>query len=271
MVVRLELGQASGGTVIVKALRAGRLRKALERHLEGARAARAAGLAAAEVLTVEPPSAAFYQAQLVGERLPVAITSAASFSRLGAALARFQTAGPGAELEQHGVEAELEVLDSLAAKAMQLRGCLPAGWETARAIGGAALEAVRDFSAVRTHRDLHDGQLLRHADTVGLLDFDLLCLADGALDPANLLAHLELRGLQGVAEPGAVQACAEAFRSGYGRVGDAELERRLVAWSAATFLRLALVYHLRPPYSHLGPTLVERGLARLREVRHGNR
>ena len=49
------------------------------------------------------------------------------------------------------------------------------------------------------------------------------------------------------------------------------LDGGLAAWRAAALLRLALVYHLRPPYARLGPGLVERAQTWLREVRRGAR
>ncbi|MDU8943182.1 phosphotransferase [Ovoidimarina sediminis] len=44
------------------------------------------------------------------------------------------------------------------------------------------------------HRDLHEKQILIAQGIAGLLDFDTLSLADPALDPGNLLAHLFLAG-----------------------------------------------------------------------------
>ncbi|WP_425307577.1 phosphotransferase [Ammonicoccus fulvus] len=47
--------------------------------------------------------------------------------------------------------------------------------------------------AVLTHRDVHDGQaLVNGAATPVLIDWDTACWADPCIDPANLLAHLDL-------------------------------------------------------------------------------
>jgi len=271
MVVRVRRSDLPQGSAVVKALRAGRMRQALERHVEGSRAARAASLAAPEVLAVEPESASFTLSWLGDARVVVSGDRAEAFARLGRALSRFQSEEAGPELAAHGVDAELDVLQELAAKAIKLRGALPSGWERAQATVERALRASAGAASVRTHRDLHDGQLLERDGTLALLDFDLLCRADEALDPANLLAHLELRALQGLTDAAGARACAEAFRAGYGRADDRDRERRLSVWGAASALRLALVYHLRPPYAQLGPVLVGRALARLAEERHGIR
>jgi hypothetical protein len=266
MVVLVERAEAPGGKAVLKGLRAGRFRTALERQLEGSRVGRAVGLAVPDVLAMEPERSAFALTWKGETTVPVAAKSAQHFVRLGAAIARFQRAEGSAELATHGVDDELTVLDELAAKSVRLRGALPPDWEHARQRVELALRSTPPRPSVQTHRDLHDGQLLDVAGDVALLDFDLLCRADEALDPANLLAHLELRHLQGLADSAGALACAQAFRVGYGREGEAELAQRMRAWQAVSLLRLALVYHLRPPYAHLSRVLVERALTHLLEA-----
>jgi hypothetical protein len=271
MVVRVQRPEAPERFTVLRGLRSGRFRQALERHMEGGRAARASGLVAAEVLDEDPETASFAMSWLGDVRVAVAAKNADSFARLGAALARFQRAESAVELVPHGVEDELRVLQDLAEKSVRLRGALPAGWDDARSRLVRALRSCPAAAAVRTHRDLHDGQLLETRAGLALLDFDLLARADEALDPANLLAHLELRVLQGQAELAGARACAEAFRAGFGRTSEPALEQRLKAWHGAALLRLSLVYHLRPPFAHLGAVLVERASARLSEAPRGDR
>jgi Ser/Thr protein kinase RdoA (MazF antagonist) len=266
MVVLVQSVDAPGGKAVLKGLRAGRFRAALERQLEGSRAGRAAGLSVPEVIATDPGHAAFMLSWMGEATVPLAVGSARLFARLGAALARFQCAEGGAELELHGVDDELTVLEELSARSARLRGALPQDWAQARDRVASHVRSIPPGPAVRTHRDLHDGQLLDVAGDVALLDFDLLCRADEALDPSNLLAHLELRQLQGLADSAGALACAQAFRVGYGREGEAELAQRMRAWQAVSLLRLALVYHLRPPYAHLSQALVERALTHLLEA-----
>jgi hypothetical protein len=214
-------------------------------------------------LEVDRASAAFTLEDLGSRRVPVALDRAPRFEALGAALARFQAVGEHA-LESHGVEAELAVLDALAAKVRTLRGALPHGWEAARASLEPSLRLAERAPQVLAHRDLHDEQLLECDGGVALLDFDLLVRADAALDVGNLLAHFELRAMQGHATAEAADRCAAAFRAGYGVAADADLQR-IATWGAASFLRLALVYSLRPRYAHLGPRLVDRALSEMRD------
>ena len=115
------------------------------------------------------------------------------------------------------------------------------------------------------HRDLHDGQWLMSGDRPCLLDFDLLCRAEPELDPANFLAHLELRRMQHptVISERDVAACGEAFLDGFGCGYASDRRARLAFYQAATFARLALVYQLRPRWSKLVDDLIARGRARL--------
>jgi hypothetical protein len=59
-----------------------------------------------------------------------------------------------------------------------------------------------------------------------------------------------MQGVAGLDAP-RVAALRDAFVSGLGRSGDREFARRLAFYESATFLRLALVYSLRPPWAHL--------------------
>lgn len=74
------------------------------------------------------------------------------------------------------------------------------------------------------HRDLHEKQILIADGVAGLLDFDTLCMADPALDPGNLLAHLFFAGIN------------EAPLKWH-------LDQSGVAlWRRAALLRLAMIY-----------------------------
>ena len=100
------------------------------------------------------------------------------------------------------------------------------------------------------HRDLHDKQILIDADGgLGMIDFDTLALGDPALDLGNLIAHAQLRVVQGVwpsmiAEH-FVAALLDAVRP------DAAARARLEVWIEAASLRLACVYAFRPRWSRL--------------------
>src|SRR4029077_17254925 len=132
---------------------------------------------------------------LVFEFLPVrevelVAANAAHYGALGERLRVFQDDESATDLGVFGTRDELEVLANWRAKVLRAGSTLPARWSEAM----SALErrAARWLPAVLglCHRDLHDRQVHSDGRGVTLLDFDLLCRADVALDPANLSAHL---------------------------------------------------------------------------------
>lgn len=192
------------------------------------------------------------------------------FATLGARLRCFQ----GDPCRQH-VKAflhadELGVLDLWKRKVLRAVGELPPGWDEARARVERVAATLGEARMVLAHRDLHDRQLFRIDGDIALLDFDLLCRADSALDAGNLIAHLEWRALQGLhaANAASAGACARALLDGLDRAEEPGFVQRLAFYTATAFLRLALVYRVRPPWGALVPGLVERAGTELEGAVH---
>ena len=113
----------------------------------------------------------------------------------------------------------------------------------------AALMAGRADPAMLLHRDLHDKQVLWEKTTGSLaaLDLDTCALGEGALDCGNLLAHIELRGFQGIYSAPIRAAAARVVTTMAGQLGITP--ERLDAYTQAARLRLACVYAFRPSAS----------------------
>ena len=191
------------------------------------------------------------------EPIPISAESASTFHRVGLALACFQDRIPTSDLPQRGFRQELSVLGDLVERHMRGLGCLPEDWDAQR----RRLHAVRfhdQHRPVASHRDLHDGQLLSNAERVALLDFDLLACASPLLDLGNLCAHFQLRVLQGrTTNAEAARLCEAALLEGYGLKHTPEIHSELLAYKASTYLRLALVYSMRPKWQALAPALIQ--------------
>ena len=110
------------------------------------------------------------------------------------------------------------------------------------------------------HRDLHDKQLLiAPGDSrAGIIDVDTLAVGELALDIANLLVHLELRGRQGLLSADGVRASGAAFLEALRP--DPDTVRRIPAYAAATRLRLAAVYAFRPQWAVVARDLLAASL-----------
>ena len=195
---------------------------------------------------------------LEGRALDLGPSSAATFFRIGHGLRVFQESGAGFPLARHDRRRELRVLDGGAARTLRLAGGLPGGWRSLRAKLDENVREAPAAPAVLVHRDLHDRQLLSCQGGVGLIDFDLLCLGDHALDAANLSAHLSLRALQGQANAteSTANLAAEALLDGLDRCEEQGFAQSLRFYQTATFLRLAALYHLRPRWRQVVPDLV---------------
>lgn len=117
-----------------------------------------------------------------------------------------------------------------------------------------ALEVAPDSPVVLCHRDLHDKQLLIDGRGRGtLLDLDLAAAGPAALDVGNILGHLRLRALQGTRVRWREIAEDVARRAVPARGASESLPR----WTAATLLRLALIYCRRRRSATLVDRLLE--------------
>jgi aminoglycoside phosphotransferase (APT) family kinase protein len=105
------------------------------------------------------------------------------------------------------------------------------------------------------HRDFYDKQIfVGDGGRPGLLDLDTLAAGEAALDVGNMMAHLELRSLQGAWTPIGAARAAAALLEGYAPVP--ALRGRIDAYADATRLRLAALYAFRPRWRHLSGELV---------------
>lgn len=191
-----------------------------------------------------------------GESLRIQHADEDSFGAVGRFLADLSKI-PAGKLKPFGPDQELEVLDVLRRRVLSVR-LEPEGWSEARTRLVAAFEDSPTAELLPAHRDLHDGQLSSHERRVALLDFDLACLAEPTLDLANLSAHMQLRVLQGIggASQRGADMCAKALVEGRGLPDGPEFLARLRLYQASTFLRLALLYSIRPRWARLTPTLI---------------
>ena len=191
-----------------------------------------------------------------------------AYRLVGRALANFQRRVPSEGLARHGFVEELAILDDIADRHVRGTGDLPTGWRGLRDRLDD-LAPPLELGFVAAHRDLHDGQILTDGKRVGLIDFDLLTSASPLLDLANLSAHLMLRALQS-SEDGMQRIavdCGHALLEGYGIGEGAALQAELRAYQTATFLRLALVYSMRPAWCALPEPLIRLGLRCLDDQR----
>ena len=214
-----------------------------------------------ELLRYETQNDCLVMAKRIGKAPVIASDTISTWARIGTCLQQFHTSHGTHDLEEFSSCDELLVLDERARRFLLCMPLLPKGWQAGREHLETALFNLPPAILGLTHRDLHDGQFIVAGDTISLLDFDLLCQADLALDAGNLLAHIKLRTLQGrqQGDSSAFMECSKAFLAGLGRQHEPGFEHRLLFYQASTFYRLALLYALRPRWSHLTDSLIVEG------------
>ena len=144
--------------------------------------------------------------------------AAANALRIGEALRRLH----GLDLptrRTHGADDELSIIDQRLAAAQcempHLRLRIQAVWDAGR----ACCESLRNRPRCNAHRDFYPAQLIVDAEWVYVLDLDLFCNADPALDVGNFIAHIEESDLRNAGNPHARQHVIEAFTRGYMKHG----------------------------------------------------
>lgn len=206
---------------------------------------------------VDADRSALRMQRLPFDHVTLSQSSESVFFQVGSCLTRLQQEVPTDGLARHEFDTELTLLEQLAARHEAVMGALPSEWVETYA-GLRELELPERSHFVAAHRDLHDGQLLHDGERVALIDFDLLCSASPLLDLANLSVHLMLRALQGLRgfSQRSAEGCGRALLMGYSIAPSGPDYQELRAYQAATFLRLALVYSLRPQWPGLPQPLL---------------
>lgn len=262
----------NGAITVLKGYRRRKSTQATLNHRVAEEAMESGSFRVPRLIRHEPELETLVFEYLEGDPLLVGKPAVEMCFKIGTLLTHFQGFARSAELRKFQAEDEFAVLDTWRSKAFAGTGSLPKGWAEARRSLDEAHACLSETQWGLCHRDLHDGQFLLVDGKPALIDFDLLCQADTALDPGNLLAHFSLRSLQGFhgADNRTVRACGEALIDGLDRQKDDAFWNRLRFYQGTAFLRLALVYLLRPKWSKLSEPLVELGKRCLEEqIRNG--
>lgn len=143
---------------------------------------------------------------------------------------------------------------------VELMGYMFPEFEIAFKEAFAALEksTIKDVDKlVVSHRDFYDKQVLYSENRTTIIDCDNIAMADPALDYGNFTAHITLRKLQHPESSANIDNGLEAFRAGYNQINE-NIKTNSHWWTAATLLRLATLYILRPRWHDLTPELLRK-------------
>jgi tRNA A-37 threonylcarbamoyl transferase component Bud32 len=245
---------------IMKGFRRGHLERMITRYETAHCAFSGKGVNAPDIFEYDRASESLVMVYQPGQRLSLSMDATELFHLVGEAMRGFQDHDP-ADDDCFSARDELNVIDKRAKRLRRATGSLPPNWPELRKRLESVIESLPSPCYGLAHRDLHDKQFVQQANHLTLLDFDLMCSADTTLDPANFLAHLVLRNLQGIqgATQRSIDACGKQFLQGLGRNTEPGFWERLRFYQATSFCRLALIYVLRPRWDRLVPDLVTMG------------
>ena len=269
---RIVLGLAdSGGERIVKGYKRQKCQQAAGCHAIAVSACQGGGFKVPRLVEYAEDADYLVMTRQAGSSPETTIESKHIWAEIGSHLRQFQLSCGEDSLLEFSSRDELEVLDERARRFLLCAPRLPANWQRGRDLLEDLMQDLPAASFGLAHRDLHDGQFLVDGEVISLLDFDLLCKADVALDAGNLLAHLVLRELQTANNRGANAAsvCSDAFLEGLARYREPGFNQRMLYYQATSFYRLALLYALRPRWAHLTDTLISRGSQCINACRGG--
>ena len=246
---------------IIKGFRKGRGSEAIKHHQIAMKACEKGVLRVPELLDHDSGQDFVAMKRQAGSAPAIAAENTSTWASIGTGLRNFQDSCDLTELKVFSSGDELAVLDELARRFRLCALDLPSGWQVGRGSLESLSASLPKTQITASHRDLHDGQFLVDGHRLHVLDFDLLCQADTALDAGNLVAHMALRDLQRDPDSSfaASRACGEAFLYGLERQCDDGFGLRLSFYQATTFYRLALLYKLRPRWQHLTASLLQLG------------
>lgn len=246
---------------IIKGYKKRRAAQAAESYAIAASACESGGFDVPELLEFETGKDYLVMALRPGQSPQINADTAAVWTTIGCHLRSFQQSQAAHGLPEFNHQDEFAVLDERARRFQLCMPALPDKWQEGRDRLEEIAEELPAADTGLTHRDLHDGQFIVADKRVSLLDFDLICIADVALDVGNLLAHTKLRSFQGQQDIDAadLSECRAAFLGGLDRQDEPGFENRLLFYQATTFYRLALLYALRPRWAQLTDPLIEEG------------
>lgn len=158
---------------------------------------------------------------------------------------------------RHTVADELRILrDCLAVVASRRPE-----WTARLARVGARCEGLgTDLAGAATcgiHRDFYADQLLVDRDFLTIVDFDLYCDGDPALDAGNFLGHVTEQSLRLHGDPDALTPFERRFEDRFVALAGEQIRARVRAYQELTLVRHIFLSAQRPERHALTPRLLD--------------
>ncbi len=158
----------------------------------------------------------------------------------------------------HTVVDELAILatrfDALSTRRPELGASLA---KVHRAVCRRAARDLRQRPTCGTHRDYYHDQILIAADRVTVIDFDLYCSADPALDIGNFIAHLHEHAVRVLGDPGSMATAMSTATNRYCDLAGESHREAIAAYAHLSLARHISLSQEVPGRAHTTDTLIE--------------
>ena len=227
------------------------------------------GLSIPEPMGCLAPLGMWLQRKMPGvtaTRLMASDDGPAVAARIGQALVKLHRTGVRPK-RTHTLEDELDILRNRLPEV----GRLHPRWagRVAQIIAACERLAARipEHPWCPIHRDFYADNVLVDGTHVYLLDFDLFCMGDPALDAGNFIGHLFEQGLRTPGQADLLNASIEAFEETFVSAHGEEIRRSVRAYTTLTLVRHIHLSTRFPERTRLTGPLLDLCEARLSPLR----
>ena len=156
--------------------------------------------------------------------------------RIAEAAHKLHRAGVPAE-RRHGVGDELRILDACLERVAAVEPRLAPRLQRLSRRCARAPEHLAGAPSSGIHRDFYADQVLVDGNRLTLVDFDLYCEGDPALDIGNFLGHVAEQALRMRGDANAFRGFENELEARFGELAGADACARVPVWTALTVAR----------------------------------
>jgi hypothetical protein len=224
---------------------------------------RSAGFDSGDVLVAEPIAVfddlnTWVQREIAGPPGDAALaTDPCGVARLAAAAADRIHRSDVPARRVHTVDDELAILHARFDRLIEHRRDLAGGLSAVLAAAQLSADSVRNRPVAGAHRDYYHDQLIVTANGVAVIDFDLYCQADPALDLGNFVAHLHEHAVRVTDDSDAMASAMSAAIDHYCELAGESHRSAIAAWAHLSLARHISLSTEIPGRGHTTQTLIE--------------
>ncbi len=181
----------------------------------------------------------WFQRKVPGEtatRLLTATSGAELAARIADAIHKVHCANVPVQ-RQHGIKEELKILEGCLSKVRDVRPDLATRLESLWAGCQQLAASAPALEPCGIHRDFYPAQVIADNGHLYLIDFDLYCLGDPALDIGNFIGHMIEQALRERHDPAALAAPEQALRERFVRLRGPQCLPGISAYTTLTLAR----------------------------------